>query len=147
MIGFNHALTGGLIARYLPLPLALPIAFISHFLLDMLPHYGIDQRKRDKSKFWKTFFIIDSFATLALAIYAVWDKHYAMFFGGLLAVCPDFFWVITVIRKRTFAHLSKNGNKFMKFHSSIQFYERPWGLWLEIPYAIIMFYVVMIWSW
>jgi len=147
MIGFNHALTGGLISRYLPAPIGLPLAFASHFVLDMLPHYGIEQNKRDKSRFWKTFFIIDSFATLGLAIFAVWDRHYVMFFGGLLGVMPDFFWVATVIRTKSFKNLSQNGNWFMKWHASLQFYEKPWGLWIELPYAAIMFYIVMILSW
>ncbi|QQS18487.1 hypothetical protein IPL68_08015 [Candidatus Saccharibacteria bacterium] len=67
MIGFNHALVGGLIGKFVPWPIGVPLALASHFALDMLPHYGIDHAKRDSSRFWKIFFTIDFFATLGLA--------------------------------------------------------------------------------
>ena len=138
MIGFNHALTGGIIAAVLPLPIALPLALASHFLLDMLPHYGISQDERDKSKFWKVFFTVDAFATLGLAIYAIINNHYAMFLGGLFATMPDYIWVARVVKTKSF-NLSNNGNKFTKWHASIQKYEKPWGIHIEIPLAIVLF--------
>jgi len=146
MIGFNHALTGGLIAKFLPLPIALPLAFASHFLLDALPHYGIEQHRRDHSRFWRVFFTLDTIATFGLAVYAIGDHHYAMFLGGLFAVMPDFLWVGRVVKTRSF-NLSKPNNWFTKFHAGIQKYERPWGLWIELPLAAILFYVVMIRLW
>jgi hypothetical protein len=141
VIGFNHGLTGGLVAYYLPLPVALPIALASHFLLDMLPHYGIDNKKRDTSYFWKVFFTLDALATLGLAVYAIYTKHYAMFLGGLFATMPDYIWVGRVIKTRSF-NLSNNTNRFTKWHASIQKFERPWGIWLEIPLALLLFYWV-----
>lgn len=146
MTGFNHGLVGGLIARYMPLPLALPLAFVSHFVLDALPHYGIPQKQRDTSKLWKRFFTIDAFATFGLAVYAVLDHHYAMFFGGLAAVIPDFLWVARVIKTRSF-NMSRNGNWFTKWHAGIQKFERPWGIWIELPLAVVLFYTVVIINW
>ena len=142
MIGFNHALTGGLLALTLPAPIALPLAFVSHFVLDMLPHYGIKNSERDKSNFWKVFFTIDAFATLGLAIYAITNRpEITIFLGGLFATMPDYIWVARVIRTRSF-DLSKNGYRFTKWHARIQGYERPWGIWIEIPVAVVLFYVV-----
>ena len=146
MIGFTHGLTGGLIARFLPLPIALPLALASHFLLDTLPHYGIDQRQRDKSSFWKIFFTVDALATLGLAIYAISSHHYAMFLGGLAGVIPDFLWVGRVIRTRSF-DLSHHGNWFTRWHASIQKLERPWGLWVELPLTAVLFYLVIVKFW
>ena len=146
MTGINHGLVGGLIARLLPLPIALPMALASHFVLDTLPHYGIDQKQRDRSKFWKLFFIIDAFATLGLAIYAIQQKHYAMFLGGLIATAPDYFWVIIIIKKRSF-NLSSQTNWFTKWHAGIQKLERPWGLWIELPLTAVLFYIVIIRLW
>lgn len=146
MIGFNHALTGGFIAKFLPLPIALPVALASHFILDSVPHYGIPNKMRDKSKFWRIFFTIDALATFGLAIYSISDRHYAMFAGGLFATMPDFIWVGRVIKTKSF-NLSQNTNKFTKWHAKIQGYERPWGIWIELPLAAILFYVVMIVIW
>jgi hypothetical protein len=146
MIGFNHALTGGLIARFLPLPVALPLALASHFALDSLPHYGIPHNRRNKSAFWKVFFVCDALATFCLAVYAIADRHYAMFLGGLVATMPDFIWVGRVVKTRSF-DLSDNTNWFTKWHAKIQLFERPWGVFIEIPLAITLFYVVMIRVW
>jgi hypothetical protein len=146
MTGLNHGLTGGLIAYYLPLPIALPAAVASHFLLDMLPHYGIQHNKRNKSYFWKIFFTIDFFATFGLAAYAVYDHHYAMFLGGLLATAPDYIWVGYVVKNGSF-DFRKNKSRYMRWHMRIQRYERPWGIWLELPLAIILFYIVMLRLW
>ena len=146
MVGFNHGLSGGLIARMLPLPVALPLALASHFILDMLPHYGIPHEQRDKSHFWRILFTIDALATLGLAVYAIYDQHYAMFLGGLFATMPDYIWVGRVIKTRSF-HLGNNTNRFTRWHSKIQRYERLWGIWIEIPLALILFYVVMVLLW
>lgn len=91
MTGFNHALVDGLIGKYVPWPLAIPLAFASHFVLDALPHYGIPHHTRDNSAFWKVFFTIDAFATLGLAIWAIVNGHYAMYAPDKLPCCPTSF--------------------------------------------------------
>jgi len=48
MIGFNHAAVGGFIGKFLPLPIALPLALASHFVLYALPHYGVPHSRRNK---------------------------------------------------------------------------------------------------
>jgi len=146
MTGVNHGLTGGLIGKLLPLPIALPVAFVSHFVLDMLPHYGISHKKRDKSTFWKVFFTFDVLATFSLAVYAISTRHYAMFLGGLVATMPDFLWVDQVIRNKSFI-LNTSQNRFSKWHTSIQRLEFPWGLWVELPLTVVLFYIVMIRLW
>lgn len=146
MIGFNHALTGALFAAYLPLPVAVPLALASHFVLDALPHYGISHDKRNKSKFWKIFFTIDVLATFGLALFAILDHHYAMFLGGLAGVIPDFLWVGKVVRTKSF-DLSEHSNWFTKWHAGIQKLEKPWGLWIELPVAVILFYWVFFICW
>lgn len=141
MIGFNHALVGGLIGYALPLPVAAPAAVVSHFLLDMLPHYGLPYKLRDRSKLWKPLFIADFIATAALIIIPVSIQNYPMLICGVLAVLPDFVWVMHFIKKRTF-DLGEHTNWYTKYHAKIQRYERPWGVWVEMPLAAFLFYVL-----
>ena len=145
MTGFNHGLVGDLIAKFAPLPIALSFALASHFF-DTLPNYGIKQCERDKSKFWKIFFTFDAPATLGPAIYAISTKHYAMFLGGLLATMPDYLWVGRVIETHSL-YLSNHSNRFTRWHASIQKFKRPWGIWIEIPLSILLFYIVIIKLW
>jgi hypothetical protein len=146
MTGFNHGLVGGLLGGLLPLPIAIPAALASHFILDTFPHYGISHEQRDKSKFWKVFCTFDAIATLGLAIYAIQQKHYAIFLGGLFATMPDYVWIVIVIKSRSF-DLSAQSNRFTKWHAGIQKLERPWGIWIEVPISVLLFYIVMIRLW
>jgi hypothetical protein len=141
MIGFNHALAGALIGAYLPLPAALPVALASHFVLDALPHYGLPHENRDVSPAWRAIFITDFIATACLIALPASRGRYAMLACGIMAVIPDFVWVIRVIRDRSF-DLSNNLSWFTKWHAGIQRYERPWGIWIELPLAAILFYFV-----
>ena len=143
MTGTNHALAGGLLAKYLPLPLALPLALASHFFLDALPHYGLPNRKRDKSTFWKALFIGDFLLAISFAVFQIHCHHYAIFLGGLVALSPDFVWVTRVAQSKSF-DLSSNRHWFTKWHAHIQRYERPWGLWVEAPLAVVLFYFVFL---
>lgn len=145
MIGFNHALVGGLIGKYVPWPLGIPLALASHFVLDMLPHYGIPHDKRDTSVFWKIFFTVDFFAALSLAFWAIANHHYAMYVCGQIAVLPDFVWVASVIRHRSFS-LKQADSAYERWHKKIQRYEFPGGLWIELPIAATLFYFVILQS-
>lgn len=137
MTGINHAAVGGLLAVALPLPIAIPAALASHFILDMLPHYGIPQERRDKSVFWRFFGTADFLAVivfLAFVVLVVWQR-WDIFICALVAVSPDLVWVARIIRTRSF-NLSKNETRFTRWHARIQRLERPWGVFVEIPLAV-----------
>lgn len=138
MTGFNHAASGGLIGALLPLPLAIPAALISHFVLDSLPHYGIPNHHRDHTTFWKVFTTLDVLAALGLGILALSWHRYAMFACGFIACSPDYIWLARIAKTRSF-NLSNNQNWFTKWHVKIQRYERPWGIWIELPVSVILF--------
>lgn len=146
MIGFNHALVGGLIGKYLPLPIALPLSIASHFALDTLPHYGLEQAMRDKSKVWKCVFITDFLATFLLIFTATSHHRYGMLACGVIAVLPDLVWVVRFIKTRSF-DMSKNHSWYTNWHAGIQHFERPWGIWVEMPLAVILFYEVILRTW
>lgn len=140
MIGFIHASVGGFIAKVLPLPLALPVAFVSHFVLDALPHYGIPQRKRD-GWFWRSFTTADFILSWGyLGGIAATRHHYAVLACGLAAASPDFVWVVRVIRTRSF-NLGEHKTRFDRWHSGIQ-HEHEWGVYLEVPLAILLGFLV-----
>ena len=90
--------------------------------------------------------MLDALATLGLALYAIIDNHFAMFLGGLFATMPDYIWVGRVIKTKSF-NLSNNKNWFTRWHSGIQGLERPWGIWIELPLAAVLFYVTFYIVW
>ncbi|MFZ1249277.1 MAG: hypothetical protein WAQ24_03060 [Candidatus Saccharimonadales bacterium] len=143
MTGFNHALVGGLIGKFVPWPLGIPLALASHFVLDMLPHYGIPHHTRDNSWFWKVFFIVDFFAAIGLGVWALWNNHYAIYICGQIAVLPDFVWVAHVVKHRSFS-LTHANSRYERWHKRIQRYEFPGGIWIELMLASSLFYLLVL---
>ena len=131
MLATNHALSGALIASVLPLPMALPFAFASHFVLDALPHYGIAKKLRNKSHLYRLLVKCDIEIALtgALGIAVIHKWH--MEAGAWIAWSPDLLWVIYYFTHNKTLQMHPN-NKFMKFHLDIQKYERPWGIIIEV---------------
>lgn len=136
----NHALTGGIIGALLPLPIAIPVAFASHFVLDALPHFGVEHGKEGVSPKWKAVHIIDAIGTLGLGLWALLTHNYTVFVGGFAAISPDFVWIQRYIADRTF-NMNHNMHWFTRWHDGIQRWERAWGLAVEIPITLLLLLV------
>lgn len=50
MTATAHALVAGALYRAIPHPIALPIAFASHFIMDAIPHWDFGTNWRERSK-------------------------------------------------------------------------------------------------
>lgn len=110
MVELPHTLVGIAIAAKLQNPaLSLPLAFTSHFILDLLPHWNPHLNKEMK-KYGKvtraTSLLISADVTLSLTIGSIIAfftasslfHFFIILLGGFLAVLPDivegpyFFW-------------------------------------------------------
>ena len=131
MTATNHGLIGIVLGAYLPLPIAVPVALISHFILDALPHYGIAQNKRNTSVRYKRIVIIDTFIALSFAVLAASQGKWSLFIVGWVAYSPDIMWVVSYFRHHKNLRI-KITNPIMRFHKNIQRYERPWGAYVEL---------------
>jgi hypothetical protein len=140
----NHILTGSILAKFLPLPIAIPLAFLSHFVLDSLPHFGIpdfdfDATKKKHKKLWGTVLILDMLLTVALSIWLIASGHLTWWLVGLVAYSPDLIWVYQfIVHKR----IVTQQNRLTRFHSGIQKYERIWGGAVEVVYGLLLFIVI-----
>lgn len=140
MLATNHALTGIAIGYVLPLPVAIPVAFCSHFVLDMIPHYGLHDKRRDT--IWNRLLVFaDTGMALSLAVSFVIMGEWNVFITGWAAYIPDSYWVYLYFKQKGSMHI-KIKSKFGKFHKKIQ-REYPWGLAVEIPIMITLFIVVL----
>src|SRR5690349_19130048 len=96
MTATNHVLTGALIAVVVHNPVvALPAAFLSHFVLDAIPHYGNKKLKIDSSGY-RTLLVSDmSLAAYFLAFLLIVQPPYAWLAVacGILAASPDLMWI------------------------------------------------------
>ena len=151
MTATNHALTGALIAVVVDQPLlAIPLALASHFVLDILPHFGVSKnpKVRNASKLFRRVTITDLlicgliflvaplvYDNLGVSLIVLWACMFA-------AICPDLVWGYRLYREhREKRRIPKS--LFSLFHSNIQWGERPWGLGVEVIWGVVVSIVII----
>lgn len=141
----NHLLVGSLIAVTIKEPaLVVPLAFLSHFVLDMLPHYGYNGNGYGVAIQHKTTYYMEGFGLLAiLALLATgiygWN---IILLAALLAVSPDFEWPYRYFFFERKGVVPRD-TLFTKFHKKIQWGERWWGIFIEIPFFIAGYLILL----
>jgi hypothetical protein len=139
MTATNHALTGALIGLASGQPLiALPAAFVSHFVCDALPHYGsADPEKTIRTAGFRNYLAADAslcFMLVLILALARPDHWLLAAFCAFLAASPDFFWINKYLTVR--AGRQWRPNAFSRFAVGIQWFQRPVGFAVEIAWFI-----------
>lgn len=101
MLEFAHVVAGGVIAGKIPNPaVSLPLAFLSHFAVDLLPHWN-PSLSYEKRKFGKisqktsALVLLDSLLGLTLGLFLASQKlpdlkqALIVILGCLLGILPD----------------------------------------------------------
>lgn len=162
MTATNHALTGAALSLLIKRPeLAVPAAFLSHFVLDAVPHYNPPKmtkkqfknyqeawNKKLARKSFRIIFTADMFLFLVtllsvplLAPSGV--SPLTVFFSALAGAAPDFDGGLRFLLRR-FGILGKKAKEndwFSRYHIAVQWMERPWGIYVELGW-----FVFIIWS-
>lgn len=147
MFYFIHVLLGGLIGIYFnSVLLVFVLAFLSHFFLDMIPHWNLDF-DRDNFKmnseisFTKktaTFFLLDILLALILLDLLYFSfRSELIVFGALAAVLPD---VVSLGYFTKLRH-NKHYKRFIHFHNNIQ---KDTGFIVGIITQLIMAAILLI---
>src|SRR3989304_5959545 len=95
MTATNHALTGALIALVVETPgLAIPLAFVSHFVIDVIPHFGIPPGEFVFKKYTK--YLVMDFVALIIVVISMallfTDNFWIILACMAAAVAPDAAW-------------------------------------------------------
>jgi len=146
MTGTNHAMTGGVIGLAVGGPLAIPLAFASHFVLDWLPHYGMDTKDRLlRRRFFMKSVAVDAVLLSGLLVAGIVSGlPWYVFVAALAAMAPDLSWIYRYVVEEKLGKLEpKPKNKFDQWHSNIQKWETviP-GVWVEVFWFISMWVAV-----
>lgn len=143
MTGLNHVLTGTAIALAVQQPLvAAPLAFLSHFVLDVIPHFD-HPHYRYGSRYFAAIMASDGVISVAAVItlmVLVPGMAGTIAIGALFAIMPDFAWL----------YYYRNNRPqwwFFRFHSKIQWFERPPGALVEASYLIFISTVLVALIW
>jgi hypothetical protein len=136
VIATNHALTGAILGLSIGHPVALPLAFASHFVLDAIPHYGDDNKRLASSSFVIQLFIDAAFCGLLVLVLALsgpidWLLAASCAF---LAASPDFMWIPKFLHARRGNKEAKSHNAVIRFHTWIQWFQKPIGAVVEVAW-------------
>ena len=136
----NHALTGAVIGLTITEPAAaIPVAIISHFVCDAIPHYGQDilGSKRLRTILFRRLLYVDTVLCLGLVILLAvnrpinWQLAVICAFS---AAAPDLF---SINRYRhVLEHTKWRPNLYSKFAVWVQWFEHPIGAVVEIAWLI-----------
>lgn len=149
MTATNHMLTGALIAVTVQRPeLAIPLAFVSHFALDAIPHFGFEEDDvvvRNGMKLFRTVMSIDIAACISALIVLPTVAHlthmavrpWAVATCMLAAYSPDLIWLYRYVREMREKRPQPKG-KFARFHQKIQWSETLHGMHAEFVWGGLM---------
>ncbi|HSX53358.1 MAG TPA: hypothetical protein VLF90_03240 [Patescibacteria group bacterium] len=140
MTATNHVLTGALIAVVVHNPVvALPAAFLSHFALDVLPHFEIAKPKFN-SNLYKFRLLGDiAGASLVLLVLLIMQPAnvWLILTCSVLSASPDLMWIPDFVAANAHKPKPKYG-PIRRFHHGIQWYQRPSGVVVEIAWCVSM---------
>jgi hypothetical protein len=147
MTATNHALTGATIGLLVgDAFLAVPVAFMSHFVLDAIPHYGSNgDQNFIKTTAFKRVLFVDALICLVIVSVIIGLKPHNWLLAcvcAFLATSPDLLWI------NSFTKLNR-GKKwqpsaYSKFAKVIQWFEKPIGAVVELSWAIAAIIVLSI---
>ena len=140
MRAINHALTGAIVGLTVHEPVvALPVALASHFVCDAIPHWGFDKPTPAslRSAAFKYSLMIDVILCFLLVLIIFINQPVGWVLAILCAFAatsPD---LISIRQYRSaLRHEPFKPNRYEKFASGIQWFEKPIGIYVEIVWLI-----------
>jgi hypothetical protein len=140
----NHVLVGSGIALAIHHPIAaLPLAAASHFILDILPHFGYHRggyQEVFKHRLTYIAVLLDIIGVMIL-LFTIVTMNWLVFTAGVIAALPDTVWLNRYFRyERKEKPLDETW--LTRMHDRIQWGERPWGLLIEIVFFVSVFVLI-----
>jgi hypothetical protein len=119
--------------------LVAPLAIASHFLLDVMPHFGVhrgDSAQRNKHPLFRYVVSIDILLTAALLFLLPSALNadvswWVVLLGMVFAFLPDFVWIHHFFYE-LWHKKKKQVSRLSRLHEKIQWGERPWGILVEL---------------
>ncbi len=133
----NHGLTGAVIAIAVRQPLlAIPLAFLSHFICDAIPHSGGEGWDVRDKRFLRLLYLDMALAVVSTLVVA-WVWHHIwwlVILCSFLAASPDLAWLYY-----RYFFPKKEFGKISEFHKNIQWSETHKGYYLELVWFLVFF--------
>ncbi|HET9850169.1 MAG TPA: hypothetical protein VFP35_00870 [Candidatus Saccharimonadales bacterium] len=153
MTGFNHGMTGAVIALFVKQPaLAVPLALASHFVTDIIPHwdYGVSRGKGKPEHFDKQFNLVLTsdflFSVLLMVVLALLfpSQKWLIWACMIASACPDLMWAYYQLYKSKIKGQKPKFDPLARFHLFIQWSQTKAGGLVELAWFISAWAVVLV---
>ncbi|MEK7594681.1 MAG: hypothetical protein AAB436_03530 [Patescibacteria group bacterium] len=147
MRAINHALTGAVIGLVVGEPLiAVPVAFVSHFICDIIPHHDFDVEEVEKLRsgtFKKVLYGDTTLCVVLVVVLAVLQPENWQLAAicALVAAAPDFA-SFGKFRSAN-GHKPLESNAYTRFAGRIQWFERPIGGIVEVAWFVAAIFLLL----
>jgi hypothetical protein len=141
----NHALTGAIIGLTVGNPvLAVILAFVSHFVLDAIPHYrpigsfATNEEVMVSKKFIPLLLIDTSLCVLLVLILYVAhsDGWFMAAICAFVATTPDMEWALDYWNVKRGKPIREHRDWLARFHHFVQWYQEPIGIVVEVAWFL-----------
>lgn len=149
MTGTNHGMTGAVIAVAVRQPyLALPLAFLSHFACDALPHFGMESSQTFKKRFNLVLTADFLTALLTMAVIGSLYPGQALTIWGsmILAASPDLMWLYHYGYVERYLRRPVRLGVLGRLHTWLQWSQTLPGLAYEVIWFALMAALLIRWS-
>ena len=139
MTATNHSITAANLALITKTWWILPIALVSHFVLDALPHFGSTKGK-DVDKKFIVVYTIDFILLCSLwliVLLVTGHFRYLVIAAMTAAALPDVVWIYRLLLELRKKVVPKK-SILTRFHTAIQWGERSWGWTIELGWLSVM---------
>jgi len=149
MTSTNHAVTGALVAVLVDKPYAVILAFLAHFVMDLVPHFDIKPSSAKKVVELATGIdiVLAVGATLAACaiIFSAGDVAlWLVLTCAFACVSPDLVWGWRYYKLGTYKKvISEPMSIFSRWHQKIQWSETRRGIFVEIPWLVGVLALIM----
>lgn len=144
MIATNHALTGAIIGLVSGEPLvAIPAAFVSHFICDAIPHFG-NGDGWVATKGFRRYLMTDATVCVIIVMLMAWQQpaHWVLAsFSAFVATSPDL-WSIRKFQRLQAGKPYKPG-LLRRMSEWPQWFERPIGAVVDAAWAVAGFIILL----
>ena len=146
MTATHHALTGAAIGLIVGQPiLAIPLALVSHFILDAIPHFAFstDGEKVLRTKLFRNYLIVEALLCFLIVCFLFASQPTNWLLAAIcafVAASPDFLHINKYIKKVRGQEWKQGW--FSKFAVGIQWFQRPIGGVVEVAWCIAMIVII-----
>ncbi len=140
MTATNHAMTGAIVGLTVASPvIALPLAFVSHYVLDAIPHFKANQPDEVllKTNWFRNYLVVEALLCFLIVVALFVSRPNYWFIPAMcafLAAAPDLFSINKYLKVR--AGKQWKPGWYVKFAGGIQWFQRPIGAVVEVAWFI-----------